>query len=81
MWGMMEDHGHSSSATYISSERPPNFEMDRLFMFRGYGETPAAPPKNSFAGPLGHADTQFRGFRQSRGPSFDVVDYIAAAPN
>ena len=78
---MMGEPVHSTNTTYISSDRKPSFEMDRLFMFARYGEAPAAPPKSIYPAPLGHSDTHFRGLRQSRCPSFDIVDCLAAAPN
>jgi hypothetical protein len=80
MWGLMGDP--STNTTYISSERRQSFDMERLFMFGGkFGETtihhglPAS--KSSYPCPLGNTDNQFGGPRQSRCPSFDIVDCIA----
>lgn len=75
----------STNMTYISSERRQSFdierrqsfEMERLFMFGGNALNQCAS-KCYYPCPLGNTDSQFGGRRQSRCPSFDIVDCIGA---
>lgn len=72
----------STNTTYISSERRQSFEMERLFMFGGNALNQGLPAsKCNYPCPLGNTDSQFGGRRQSRCPSFDIVDCIGMAPH